>query len=329
MEEGSDAVVHDSLVTGCAGFIGSHLVERLIDRGDRVVGIDSFDDYYAPEAKRRNLAQVAHHPRFTLLEGNVRELPLRHYLHSGILVCHLAAQPGVRGSWGKDFHRYVENNVLATQMLLEAVKEAKADARFIYASSSSIYGEAPGGPTSEDTLPRPISPYGMTKLAGEHLTRLYGRVGGLTTVSLRFFTVYGPRQRPDMAFHRFFRAVLDGRPIEVYGDGRQLRDFTFVGDIVEGILAASEADGTSEVYNLGGGDPVPLETAIRYVGKAAGKAPQIQSLPVQAGDPQATWADIRRARRALHFRPRVSLREGLERQWQWHTAEARHVPLAA
>lgn len=318
--------MYDVVVTGCAGFIGSTLCERLVNRGDRVLGIDSFDDYYSPKAKRRNLVSLADHPKFTLLQGNLRELPLRRRLHRGIRIIHLAAQPGVRGSWGKKFHRYVENNVYATQSILETLKLAAVPARFVYASSSSIYGEAPGGPAAEDCLPRPISPYGMTKLAGEHLTRLYSRTGSLSSVCLRFFTVYGPRQRPDMAFHKFFRAVQDGQPIQVYGNGRQMRDFTFVDDIVDGVLAAAETSGKGEVFNLGGGAPVPLEKAIQYVGEAAGQRPTIRRAPPQAGDPQATWADIRRARRLLRFRPRVSLREGLKRQWQWQSSEAAHGP---
>lgn len=321
--------MYDALVTGCAGFIGSHLTERLLDRGDRVVGVDSFDDYYAAETKRRNLTGALHHPNFTFLDGTVQAVPLRRYLRPEILVFHLAGQPGVRGSWGKEFPRYIENNVVATQSLLEALQRTGGTPRFIYASSSSIYGEAPGGPTSEECLPRPISPYGMTKLAGEHLARLYGRAGGLSSVALRFFTVYGPRQRPDMAFHRFFRAVHNGRPIEVYGDGQQLRDFTYVDDIVDGVVAAAEYGSNGDVFNLGGGDPVPLERAIQYVGEASGEAPQVHRVPAQAGDPQATWADIRRARRLLRFRPRVSLREGLQRQWDWQSTETLHAPVPA
>jgi nucleoside-diphosphate-sugar epimerase len=321
--------VYDAIVTGSAGFIGSHLTERLIARGDRVVGIDSFDDYYSPEEKRRHLAGVLDDSRFTFVEGDVREIPLRRYLHRGTAVFHLAAQPGVRGSWGVNFHRYVDNNILATQAMLEAVKQADVSGRFVYASSSSIYGHAPEGPTSEECPPRPISPYGMTKLAGEHLVRLYAKSGGLSAVCLRFFTVYGPRQRPDMAFNRFFRASQEKQPIEVYGDGRQLRDFTYVDDIVSGILAAAEVDGSSEVFNLGAGDPVPLTTAIRYLGEAVGETPSVHRVPPQAGDPPATWADNRRARRLLGFRPRVSLREGLRRQWEWQVTEGRRAPLAA
>ncbi len=322
--------MYDAVVTGCAGFIGSHLTEALIDRGDRVLGIDSFDDYYSADAKQRNLRPLAGHAKFKFLRGDVRALPLRRHFGPETTVFHLAAQPGVRGSWGTNFHRYVENNILATQAILETLASPRAHGRLVYASSSSVYGEPPGGPTSEESPTRPISPYGMTKLAGEQLVRLYGRTRGVSAVSLRFFTVYGPRERPDMAFHRFFRAVEQGRPIEVYGDGRQLRDFTYVGDIVAGILAASRADADGEVFNLGGGAPVELETAIRYLGEAAGEAPSVRHVKAQPGDPRATWADIRRAGRVLRFRPRVSLRTGLVNQWKWQAgSEGRRALPAA
>jgi nucleoside-diphosphate-sugar epimerase len=323
-------VVYDSVVTGCAGFIGSHLTEQLIQRGDRVLGIDSFDDYYSAEAKGSNLAALEGQPRFTLVRGDLRTLPLADYFGPETTVFHLAAQPGVRGSWGTNFHRYVENNILATQVVLETLASAPRRGRLAYASSSSVYGEPPDGPTPEDAPTRPISPYGMTKLAGEHLVRLYGRTRGLSTVALRFFTVYGPRQRPDMAFHKFFRAVEKGDPIEVYGDGRQMRDFTYVDDIVAGVLAASESEGEGEVFNLGGGSPVGLETAIRYVGEAAGSPVSIRHVEAQAGDPRSTSADIGRAARVLHYAPRVTLKEGLVRQWAWQGgSEGRRISLAA
>jgi nucleoside-diphosphate-sugar epimerase len=322
--------MYDAVVTGCAGFIGSHLAEGLIDRGDRVLGIDSFDDYYDSEAKESNLSRLRANSNFTLVRGDVRKLPLANYFDPETTLFHLAAQPGVRGSWGSNFSRYVENNILATQALLEARVDTGGKGRFVYASSSSVYGEPPSGSVTEESPTRPISPYGMTKLAGENLVRLYGRTRGLPTVSLRFFTVFGPRQRPDMAFHKFFHAVEAGQPIEVYGDGRQLRDFTYVGDIVSGILAASTVEGPQEVYNLGGGSPVELKTAIQNIGEVAGSVPRIQHREPQVGDPRVTWADIGQAHRALGFRPRVSLREGLQRQWEWQRASPLPgIPVAA
>ncbi|MHB8351773.1 MAG: NAD-dependent epimerase/dehydratase family protein [Thermoplasmata archaeon] len=322
--------VYDSIVTGSAGFIGSHLAEHLIDRGDRVLGIDSFDDYYASVNKEDNLTRLKAEPRFTLQRGDLRTLPLREFIGPQTKVFHLAAQPGVRGSWGANFSRYVDNNILATQTILEALATAKHPGALIYASSSSVYGEPPEGPTAEGHPTRPISPYGMTKLAGEHLVRLYGQTRGLSTVSLRFFTVYGPRQRPDMAFHRFFQAIKMGQPIDVYGDGLQLRDFTYIDDIVAGILAASESGSVGQVFNLGGGAPVALEKAIQYLGAAAGTAPSVRHLEPQIGDPRATWADIGQARRVFEFHPRVTLKEGLLKQWGWQEGlEARHIQLAA
>ncbi|EQD51103.1 nucleotide sugar epimerase, partial [mine drainage metagenome] len=222
--------------------------------------------------KERNLTAARTRPNFTFLRADVREAPWRTLLAPDTKVFHLAAQPGVRGSWGERFRAYVDNNVLATQVILEALAGAAAPSRFIYASSSSIYGETADGPTSEESTPGPVSPYGMTKLAGEHLARLYGHVRGLSTVSLRFFTVYGPRQRPDMAFHRFFRAALAKEPIQVYGDGHQVRDFTYVDDIVAGIVAAGDAHVDRDLFNLGAGAPERLDTAIRYIEETVGEA---------------------------------------------------------
>ncbi|MCI4372832.1 MAG: GDP-mannose 4,6-dehydratase [Thermoplasmata archaeon] len=312
----------DSLVTGSAGFIGSHLTEALLERGDRVLGVDSFDPYYSAAQKRRNLRRSLANPAFRFLRGPIQGVRLTRYLRKGAGIYHLAAQPGVRGSWGTKFEYYVQNNVLATQALLEEVVRSGVRSKVVYASSSSIYGDQPPGPMREDATPNPISPYGMTKLSAEHMGRLYARAYALNFVSTRLFTVYGPRQRPDMAFNRMFHAIRSKKAIEVYGDGRQLRDFTYVGDIVDGIVSAGATDTEETVFNLGGSSPVRLDEAIAHIRTISRLPVKIHRLPTPKGDPRTTWADNRRARRELHFRPRTSLREGLRRQWAWQSGEA-------
>jgi UDP-glucuronate 4-epimerase len=317
----SAPIVPADVVTGAAGFVGSHLVQRLLEQGRTVVGVDSFDDYYSRTVKEANLAGARENAHFRFVERDILDFDPGTVLEPGCRVFHLAAQPGVRGSWGVHFERYLRNNVLATQHLLEAAVRSHPS-RFVYASSSSIYGEQPEGPTPETATPNPLSPYGMTKLAGEHLAVLYARAHGLSVVSLRFFTVYGPGQRPDMAFNRFIEAARMDRPITLFGDGRQTRDFTFVDDIVDGILAAGATEGVEGAFNLGGGTPAPLTEVIRILGELAEHPIAIQSGEAPPGDPRATWADTRRARDRLGFHPHVSLSEGLRRQWEWQTRSA-------
>ena len=314
-----------AIVTGAAGFIGSHLVERLLSEAYEVVGVDSFEDYYARDLKLANLAAVMNDPHFRLVDRNIIALSaadgsngqseLRSLLGASQFVFHLAAQAGVRASWGASFRAYTDNNVLATQMVLEACREAGVE-RFIFASSSSVYGDTDELPLREDALCRPLSPYGVTKLAGEHLCRLYHRSYGVPTVALRFFTVYGPRQRPDMAFNKFIRAALDGRPVEIYGDGRQTRDFTYVDDIVTGILLARKAPPGS-VINLGGGSRVTLIDALNVIEAAVGKTLPVKTMPEQAGDVRHTWSDLTRAQEILGFAPRTSLEAGLKAELTW------------
>lgn len=291
----------------------------------RVVGIDDFDPYYPAAQKRRNLAKAESQRRFTLLRRDLLRLDLRALVKPGTTIYHLAGQPGVRPSWGRPFERYVRNNVLATQHLLEMARRHRP-ARFVYASSSSIYGTQPERPLPETTLPRPISPYGVTKLAAEHLVRVYRLAYGVPGVSLRFFTVFGSRQRPDMAFHRFFEMARRHRPIPVYGDGSQKRDFTHVSDIVQGLLAAADPEVPGEVYNLGGGSPVVLSEALREIEEVSGIPLQVRRKALPVGDPSSTWADTRRAATDLGFRPEVRLRQGLEEQWAWHHARGPDAP---
>ncbi len=305
------------LVTGCAGFIGSHLAERLIQLGHRVIGIDNFSDYYPRSIKEDNLAWLREQPAFTLVEGDLAEMDLTPWLEGIEWVFHQAAQAGVRASWGADFAIYTQANVLATQRLLEAAKGSPALLAFVYASSSSVYGDAERYPTHEDFLPQPISPYGVTKLAGEHLCRLYARAFGVPAVSLRYFTVYGPRQRPDMAFHRFICAMLSDAPLTIYGDGMQTRDFTYVEDIVEANLLAAERGRPGEVYNIGGGSRVTVREVIALLEDILGRPARVQFAPAQKGDVLHTAADIHKAARELGYAPRFGLREGLEQEAVW------------
>jgi len=237
-------------------------------------------------------------------------------LDGAAVVYHLAGQPGVRPSWGSQFDRYVRDNVIATQRLLEALKEAPIK-RFVFAGSSSVYGDAERFPTKETALPRPVSPYGVTKLAAEHLTHLYTRNFGIPAVSVRYFTVYGPRQRPDMAFSRFMQAMTDGADIEVFGDGEQTREFTYVSDAVDGTIKASTADVIGQIFNLGGGSRVTVNKVLATLEEISGLSVRRQNLPAARGDPRHTGASINLARERLGWEPRVSLREGLAQQWEW------------
>jgi UDP-glucose 4-epimerase len=304
------------LVTGAAGFIGSHLSGALLDEGATVTGIDCFTDYYPRAIKESNLATLMGRPGFTFVEGALQSTDLPSLVRGKSHVFHLAAQAGVRKSWGRDFDVYTENNVEATQRLLEALVGTPIE-RFVYASSSSVYGDHVTLPMQEESYLQPLSPYGVSKLAAEHLANLYWANHGIPAVSLRYFTVYGPRQRPDMAFHRFFTAVSQGKPIAVYGDGEQTRDFTFVTDIVAATMAAGRQGRPGRVYNIGGGSRVTLNHVLELVGRVAGRPITIQREPAQKGDMRHTYADTSRARQDLAFAPRVTLEEGLKAQHRW------------
>ena len=304
-----------SVVTGAGGFIGSHLVEALLAAGHQVVGIDSFTEYYDPATKRANLAVAVLHPRFDLLPADLNELDLGEVLRPRDWVFHLAAQPGVRPSWGPGFTTYVRANIEATQRLLEAAWDRRV-ARVVFASSSSVYGDAPT-PMDEEGPLRPISPYGVTKLTAEHLCLAYWRAFGLEVVPLRFFTVYGPRQRPDMAFHRFIEAVLTGAPLTVYGDGGQRRDFTYVSDVVRILLAAAERGRPGAPVNVGGGSAVSVNEALTLIERLVGRSASVERLPAPPGDARDTQAATERLRE-LEEPPRVGLEEGLESQVAWH-----------
>jgi nucleoside-diphosphate-sugar epimerase len=305
-----------AVVTGAAGFIGSHLAQSLLADGHEVLGLDCFTDYYPRAIKEANLAPLRDQRRFSFVEERLQDADLVRRFEGADTVFHLAAQAGVRASWGRDFAHYTEHNVLATQRLLEAALAAGRP-RVVYASSSSVYGDGPSLPLREDGPCQPVSPYGVTKLAAEHLAVLYARNFGLPTVSLRFFTVYGERQRPDMAFHRFLKAALAHGPIDVYGDGSQTRDFTYVADIVSATRAAALSGRPGSVYNVGGGERIALNEVLRLIESVTARPLRIQRQESQKGDMRDTFAETSAARRDLGFRSTVTLAEGLSREWQW------------
>jgi UDP-glucuronate 4-epimerase len=308
-----------ALVTGGAGFVGSHLSEQLLATGADVLAIDSFTDYYPRAIKERNLAGLRGQAGYRLIEADLNAVDLREVLTGITHVFHLAAQAGVRKSWGRDFQTYTTLNVDATQRLLEACVGLPIE-RVVYASSSSVYGDAVEMPMREDAMVQPVSPYGVTKLAAEHLCHLYYVNHAVPTVSLRYFTVYGPRQRPDMGFNRFFSALLDNRPVVQFGDGRQTRDFTFIADIVTATADAAVHGVPGRVYNIGGGSRVSLGDVFEMIARVSGRRLEIAHQPAQKGDMRDTFADTSRARADLGFQPSVDLETGLRTMFTWMEA---------
>jgi len=316
-----------ALVTGYAGFIGSHLTDRLLEQGYKVVGIDCFTDYYARELKEANIANALNHQNFQFLEQDI--LRFSEFPEVDV-VFHQAAQAGVRASWGKSFEIYTRNNIESTQKLLEWYK-GKNIKRFVYASSSSVYGDAVDLPLKENARVQPVSPYGVTKLAAEHLCHLYWVNYQVPTVSLRYFTVYGPRQRPDMGIHKFVKAVLNGDEIEVYGDGTQTRDFTFVDDIVQANVLASQAPQehvAGQAFNIGGGNRISVTDLIELIANIAGKPARVRHTEKQKGDVNDTWADVSRAESALGWKAEKKIQEGLERYISWYLQEYQNASQA-
>jgi nucleoside-diphosphate-sugar epimerase len=307
----------NALVTGAAGFIGSTLSERLIADGADVVGLDCFTDHYPRAVKERNLSGLIRQPRFHFVESSIRDADLPALLRDRTHVFHLAAQAGVRKSWGRDFAVYTVNNIEATQLLLEAVCGLSTLERLVYASSSSVYGDGVAIPMREDALLQPVSPYGVTKLAAEQLCHLYHANHKVPTVSLRYFTVYGPRQRPDMGFHKFLRATMRAEPIRLFGDGEQTRDFTYVHDAVNATVAAAVEGVPGRVYNIGGGSRVSINHVVEMIGRVTGRRPLVEVDRAQPGDMRHTYADTSLARADLGFQPQVSLEDGLKAEYQW------------
>ncbi len=307
------------LVTGAAGFIGSHVTDRLLKLGYEVIGVDSFTSYYARDRKLRNLVWAAEQRTFQLVEGDLLELNLEKLLQRVSSVIHLAAEPGVRASWGDSFSRYLERNVEATQRLLEALPERGLE-RFVFASSSSVYGSVEEGPVREDSPRRPASPYGLSKLAAEELVGLYAREREVPATVLRYFTVYGPRQRPEMALSRFISLAVRGEVLQVFGDGNQVREMTYVSDVVDATLAALKAPPGS-TYNVGGAARATVNELIDLVQRTLGNWVEVTYGPAAEGDVRSTWADLERVGRELSYQPRVSLEEGIKAQVQWTLEE--------
>ncbi len=306
----------NALVTGVAGFIGSHLAERLLDGGATVTGLDSFTDYYPRERKESNVADLRTRDRFNLVEASIADADLARLLDGITHVFHIAAQAGVRKSWGRQFHVYTVNNVEGTQILLEACAGRPIE-RLVYASSSSVYGDDVKLPMREDARPQPVSPYGVTKLSAEQLCHLYYVNHSVPAVALRYFTVYGPRQRPDMGFHRFFTSVMAGQPVPQFGDGRQTRDFTYVADAVTATVAAATRGKPGGVYNIGGGSRVELLDVFELIRRVTRRTVKAERIEAQRGDMRDTYADTTRARADLGFAPTVTLEQGLRAQFDW------------
>ncbi len=303
------------LVTGCAGFIGSHLAEKLVESGFEVMGIDSFTDYYDQRIKEANVQGLLKSSNFTLIKEDLLATDLDKLLQGVDYIFHHAAQPGVLASWGRRFETYINNNILATQRLLESAKKVSLKS-FIFASSSSVYGDCEL-PMREDALLSPISPYGVSKLACESLSYSYWKNFGVPVVSLRYFTVYGPRQRPDMAFHKFIRAMLKGEEITIYGDGNQTRDFTYIEDAVKANFLVIEKNCSGEVFNIGGGTHTKVNEVTSLLERLIRKKVFIRYINPQKGDMRDTLADIGKAKRLLNYNPSFDLVEGLNREIKW------------
>jgi UDP-glucose 4-epimerase len=303
-------------VTGAAGFIGSHLSRQLLQEGFSVTGIDSYSDYYPRWIKETNIQPLVNDNNFTFISGDINSLDLSDILGKSEIIFHLAAQAGVRASWGESFSVYTKDNIEATQKLLEEAKDLPIK-KFVFASSSSVYGHSPELPMSETSRLFPYSPYGVTKLAAENLCYLYYKNYGVPTVSLRFFTVYGPGQRPDMAFHKFLKCLIDDKPLPIFGDGKQTRDFTFVDDIIKANIACIDRGKPGETYNIGGGNRAKLEDLFPVLEDICQKKIPLQWENKQKGDVPHTLADIRKAQNDLGYSPGTDLRTGLSEEWDW------------
>jgi len=313
------------LVTGVAGFIGSQVAEALLAKGYFVIGVDNLNDYYSPDSKRENLSALLSSKAFIFHEKDLNDIPAGTLPAHIDFAFHLAGQPGVRSSWSTSFETYVTSNILATQRLLELIVNCDVR-RLIFASSSSIYGQA-SGPVTERSIPRPLSPYGATKLAAEGVCLAYSSEYSLPVTILRYFTVYGPRQRPDMAIYKFLNAAITQTPIRIFGDGSQRRAFTYVDDVVNASVSAMNESSHAAIYNISGGRPTTLNDCLAIIEEATGRRIPRQYCETQRGDPYETEADISEAQRCLGYEPRVPLELGIAREWEWLQAHSAGVVL--
>ena len=306
------------VITGVAGFIGSTLAEKLLHDGHNVRGIDSFTNYYPPRMKEKNIENCLKHTNFSLIRQDLESsLDLSTIFKNAEYIFHLAAQPGVRASWGKEFVIYVKNNISVTQKILESLKNNTTLKKFVLASSSSVYGNQSNIMNEETSLTRPVSPYGVTKLAAENLANLYFKNYKIPTVSLRYFTVYGPKQRPDMAFTRFFNSIIKDKKLSIFGNGEQTRDFTYVDDIVKATINAATSDSVGEILNVGGGSVFSLSEIIEFMKEITEKEFEIDFNAEQKGDVKHTSADISKAEKLINYKPNTDIKYGLTQQYEY------------
>jgi len=300
-----------AIVTGVAGFIGSHIAESLLDKKFRVIGIDSFTDYYSKRIKKNNIRKCLRSKNFSFIEKDILRFDLSSLLKKGEYIFHEAAQPGVRSSWGKEFETYVKNNIIVTQRLLEFSKDNKKLKKIVIASSSSVYGNQSGKMIENSTITMPVSPYGTTKLAAENLAMLYHKNFGMPITALRYFTVYGPRQRPDMAFTKFITSAIKKEKITIYGNGKQTRDFTYISDVVNANISCISNDVSGKILNIGGGHIISINDILKEIKTITNQDLKISYLSKQPGDVERTEADIKNAKKFLKFQPKIKVRQGL------------------
>ena len=306
-----------AIITGVAGFIGSSLAEKLLKDNFKVIGIDSFTNYYSLHIKEKNIENCLKNTNFSLIRQDIDSLDLSAIFENAEYIFHLSAQPGVRASWGKEFTVYVKNNISVTQKILESLKNNTTLKKFIFASSSSVYGNQSTIMNEDTSLTKPVSPYGVTKLAAENLVNLYYKNYEIPTISLRYFTVYGPRQRPDMAFNRFFCSIIKDKKLTIFGNGEQRRDFTYVDDIIDATINAATSDSVGEILNVGGGSIFSLTQIIEFMKEITEKELEINFEKEQKGDVKYTNADISKAKKLINYKPSTDIKYGLTQQYEY------------